>query len=219
MKTVWFLAGDYWHPAQTVSPLADKLFDREQWNVLLTENPRELLAMEDAPDLIVSIKDPIENNQIPTPAWCDAAWMDRLFACVREQGTGLLLIHAALADLKSDHPMVSEVAHAMFLGHPAHCPLTLRSVREHAIVSGVPAFTFPDNDEHYMMSMLDGAQVDILAQTESKNGVQPGLWVSELGRGRVCCVTPGHTTKNLLYAPYLRLLRNAVLWCGRSPSV
>ena len=215
MKTVLFLIGDYWHPAQTVRPLAEKLFPDGAWNVLLTESPKTLLTLDEAPDLIVSLKDPIENNQIPTPAWCDGPWMDALLTDIREHGTGLLLVHAALADLKDDHPMVREIAQAVFTGHPKPCPVTFAGIREHAILDGVSTFTFPEDDEHYMMSMLDGAQVEIIAQTQSKNGVQPGLWVKELGRGRVCCVTPGHTTNNLLCAPYLRLLQNAASWCAR----
>lgn len=215
MKTAFFLIGDYWHPAQTVKPLAQALFSGGDWHVLMTENPAQLLTMGEAPDLIVSLKDPIENNQIPTPAWCDDAWMDALLSAVREHGTGLMLVHAALADLKSDHPLIRDVAQAVFTGHPKPCPLTFAWIREHPILDGVSDFTFPEDDEHYMMSMLDGARVEILAQTQSKNGVQPGLWVKELGKGRVCCVTPGHTTGNLVCEPYLRVLKNAVAWCGR----
>ena len=74
-------------------------------------------------------------------------------------------------------------------------------------------FTFPENDEHYVMSMIENAQVEILVQTISEHGVQPGLWVRQLGKGRVCCVTPGHTTKNLLCREYIHLIKNAVAWC------
>lgn len=215
MKSVFFLAGDYWHPAETVQPLAEKLFPESEWRLIFTEDPKAFLALEEAPDLIVSIKDPVENNQIPTPNWCDEAWMDRLLTDVREHGTGLMIVHAAMADLKRDHPLVTQVVEALFTGHPAQCPVTFRPVGEHAILEGVTSFTFPENDEHYMMDMIDGARVDVIAQTESWHGTQPGLWVKEMGRGRVCCVTPGHTTENLLCDGYLRVLQNAAAWCVR----
>ena len=215
MKTVLFLVGDYWHHAETIQPLAAKLFPEENWTVTFTENPKELLTMSEAPDLIVSFKDPIENDQIPTPIWCDQEWTDRLFADVCEHGTGLMLIHAAVTDLESDHPIVKEMIQSVFTGHPEQCPLTFKGVREHAIMEGVTEFTFPENDEHYMMSMLDDAQVEIIAQTQSKNGVQPGMWVKEAGKGKVCCITPGHTTKNLICEEYLKVLQNAVAWCSR----
>lgn len=215
MKTVLFLAGDYWHPTETVQPLAATLFPEDAWTLIFTENPKALLDMDEAPDLIVSVKDPVENNQIPTPNWCDEAWMDRVLTDVREHGTGLMLVHAAMADLKPDHPLVKEVIEALFTGHPAQCSLTFKPIKEHAILEGVTEFVFPDDDEHYMMDMIDGAQVDIIAQTQSRHGAQPGLWVKEMGKGRVCCVTPGHTTKNLLYDGYLRVLKNAAAWCCR----
>lgn len=215
MKTVLFLAGDYWHPAETVRPLAEKLFPGDDWALIFTEDPEALLALDEAPDLIVSVKDPVENNQIPTPNWCGEAWMNRVLADVREHGTGLMIVHAAMADLQRDHPLVTQVVEALFTGHPAQCPVTFRAVKEHPILEGVTEFTFPDNDEHYMMDMLDGARVDVIAYTQSQHGTQPGLWVKEIGEGRVCCVTPGHTTKNLVCDEYLRVLRNAVAWCSR----
>lgn len=215
MKTVFFLAGDYWHPAETVRPLAEALFPEDDWALTFTEDPRALLAMAEAPDLIVSIKDPVENNQIPTPNWCDAAWLDRALTDVREHGTGLLLIHAALADLTVGHPLVTEVIEGLFTGHPAQCPVSFVPTGEHAILDGVTAFTFPDDDEHYMMDMIEGAKADVIAETRSQHSAQPGLWVREMGRGRVCCVTPGHTTRNLVYEPYLRVLKNAAAWCVR----
>lgn len=215
MKTVLFLAGDYWHPTETVRPLAAKMFPEDGWTCIFTEDPQRLLALDEAPDLIVSIKDPVENNQIPTPNWCDEAWMGRMLTDVREHGTGLLLVHAAMADLKIDHPLVTEVIEALFTGHPAQCPLSFKAIKEHPILEGVTEFSFPDNDEHYMMNMLSGAQVEIIAQTQSEHGTQPGLWIKEMGKGRVCCVTPGHTTRNLVCDEYLRVLKNAAAWCVR----
>ena len=213
MKTVWVLIHDYWHPAETVRPLAARLFPEEQWRVILSEDPGTLLGQAETPDLIVSLKDPVENNQIPTPTWCDERWTDRLFGCVRDEGTGFLAIHAALAGTDREHPIIREMIQAVFTGHPAPCPLTFRPLKEHPILEGIPEFTLPGNDEHYMMAMLDGAQVDLLAQTVSEHGAQPGLWVKEYGRGRVCCVTPGHTTGILLCEDYLKVLRQAAAWC------
>lgn len=216
MKTALFLIGDYWHPAETVRPLAARLFPSEAWHVVVTEVPQALFELEGAPDLIMTLKDPVENNQIPTPVWCGEDWMKRLFAYVGEQGTGLLAVHAALAGTDREHPMAKELLQAVFTGHPAACPVTFQPAKAHAILGGVSAFTFPENDEHYMMAMLDGAEVDILAHTLSQHGSQPGLWVKEWRKGRVCCVSPGHTTANLLCDDYVKLLKNAIRWCIRA---
>ena len=49
MKTVFFLAGDYWHPAETIRPVADALFDPSQWQVTFTKQPEGFLALAAAP--------------------------------------------------------------------------------------------------------------------------------------------------------------------------
>ena len=213
MKTVIFLVGDYWHHAETIRPLADQLFSKDIWNVIFTENPGELLTLDKEPDLIVTFKDPIENDQIPTPVWCDEEWTKKLFDCVEKNGTGLMLMHAAVTDLDKDHPIVKEMIQSVFMYHPEQCPLTFQGIKDHAILKDVSDFTFPENDEHYVMSMIDDAQVEVLAHTQSKNGTQPGMWVKELGKGRICCITPGHTTANLLCEGYVKVLKNAVDWC------
>lgn len=213
MKKALFLTGDYWHHADTIRPLADVLLDPAVWQVVFTEDPATLLNTDQHFDLIISFKDPIENDQIPTPIWCDAEWTEDLMASVRENGTGLLLVHAAVTDLPEDHPIVQEMIQSIFINHPDQCPISVKMVKDHCITKGVKDFTFPENDEHYVMSMIENAQVEILVQTISEHGVQPGLWVRQLGKGRVCCVTPGHTTKNLLCREYIHLIKNAVAWC------
>lgn len=213
MKTALFLAGDYWHHAQTIKPLADKLFSKDIWNVIFTENPQELLTLDKEPDLIITFKDPIENNQIPTPVWCNEEWTNKLFNCVEKHGTGILFVHAAVADLDKEHPIVKEMIQSVFVSHPEQCPLTFKRIKEHAVLKDVSEFMFPEHDEHYVMSMIENAQVEVIAYTQSKNGTQPGMWVKELGKGKICCITPGHTAANLLCEEYVKVLKNAVNWC------
>ncbi len=212
MKKVLFLTGDYWHHADTIQPLVDVLFDKETWQVTFTEDPKELFA-DQTWDLILSFKDPIENDQIPTPVWCDEKWTPYMMNLVKEKGTGLLLMHAAVTDMESDHPIVTEMIQSMFITHPEQCPVTFRPILEHPITAGISGFTFPENDEHYVMTMNADADVTLLGETISKNGVQPGMWVKKYGQGKVCCITPGHTTTNLLYPAYVNLIKNAIHWC------
>lgn len=44
MKQVFFLAGDYWHPADVLAPLAERLFPADAWALHFTEGPAELLT-------------------------------------------------------------------------------------------------------------------------------------------------------------------------------
>ena len=218
MKTVFFLTGDFWHHTETIQPLVSKLFPEDEWDTLFTEDPTELLLMEKTPDLIVSFKDPIENDQIPTPVWCDPEWTYTLFRYVKENGTGVLLVHAALTDLDKNHPIITEMIQSMFTGHPAQCPVSFTPWSSHPILKGVSAFTFPENDEHYMMNLAADAEGEVIGITKSQHGTQPGLWAHTYGKGRVCCMTPGHTTENLTCPGYVQLLSNAVAWCAGTDS-
>ncbi len=205
---VLFLTGDYWHSAESIRPLAEKLFP--DGNYVYTEDPKVFL--EGDYDLLILFKDTVENNQIPTPCWADEEWTERLLKRVRE-GMGLMAIHAGMADLKPDHPLVKELYHGAFLGHPAQCPLSFRPVREHPLLEGIEEFTYPDKDEHYHMGMLPGSEGEILAVTVSEHGEQPGLWAHGYGKGKVCMFTPAHDTPNLICDPNVRLFRNMIRWC------
>ena len=102
MKTVLFLTDDYWHHADTIRPLADILFPPAEWNLVFTKNPQKMFAVPDL-DLLVSFKDPVENDQIPTPVWCDQKWTDTLLEKI-QSGLGFIPVHAAVTDMEESHP-------------------------------------------------------------------------------------------------------------------
>lgn len=211
-KTVIVLVNDYWHKTASIKPLIPLLFDENEWDVTFTEKPSVLQACEKAPDLFVSFKDPIENDQIPTPIWCDDEWSGVLKRFI-DHGMGFLAVHCGLTDLPKEHTLSREVFRSVFVTHPAQCPVSFLPVKEHPITDGVTAFTFPQVDEHYIIEIDGNADTEILAYTESEHGKQPALWAHKVGKGKVCCVTPGHDTPNLICPEYLKVLRNAVKWC------
>ena len=130
-----------------------------------------------------------------------------------KNGMGFLAVHAQVTDLEKDHPIVTELLQSVFITHPEQSELSIEILKEHPVTKGVTSFTFPENDEHYQMDMLEGANVTMLANTVAKNGIQPGLWVSEYGKGKICCFTPGHTTPNMTCEGYIKILKNAIAWC------
>ena len=213
MKKALFLVDDFWHRADTIEPLQEILFPADEWKVVFTKDPKELYENADI-DLLVSFKDPIENDQIPTPIWCDDKWTE-CFLDMIKQGVGFIAVHAATTDLPEDHQMVKELIHSVFVTHPQACEVRVDILKEHPVTEGVVNFTIPVNDEHYQMKMEDNAKFTILANTVSQNGSQPGLWVSEYGKGRICCFTPGHTTEALTCEGYTKIMKNAVRWCTR----
>lgn len=203
------LAGDYWHSKKSIEPLMKVLFDSEE-EYILTEKPEDFF--NDEYSVLISFKDPVENDQVPTPVWCDDKWTDLLLQRI-ENGMGFIAVHAAVTDLPEDHRIVTELYQSMFVTHPEQCELTFVPAKKHLIFEGVSEFTFPENDEHYQMNMLPSSKSYILAYTTSKNGEQPALWVHGYGKGRVCMFTPGHDTANLTCPQYVRLMRNMIEWC------
>lgn len=77
-NTALILTGDYWHPTDTITPVIGHMLPEDKWDVKVTENPNDFLELQNAPDLLVTFKDPIENDQIPTPIWCNDEWSSKL---------------------------------------------------------------------------------------------------------------------------------------------
>ena len=211
MKTVLFLTDDYWHRANTIKPLADILFPEDSWKMIFTTDPADLYAAPDL-DLLVSFKAPIENNQIPTPVWSDAAWTECILKKI-ESGLGFIAVHSALTALDESYTIVKELTHTVFLNHPPQCEVGVHILKEHPVTAGISDFTLPVPDEHYQMKMVNDGSITMLAETVSQHGTQPGLWVSEYGEGRICCFTPGHTTESLTSDGFVWVMKNAIGWC------
>lgn len=211
-KNALVLFGDYWHPSDTIKPLVELLFPSQEWNVRAAEDPN-LLLQSPAPDLFVSFKDASEDNRVPTPIWCDDQWSDTLKRFIAEDGMGFLAIHCGLADIPEEHVMTKEILRARFISHPPQCEVKFIPEKSHPITDNIAEFTFPSVDEHYIMEMAPNTETETLGYTVSQHGKQPALWAHSLGKGRVCCATPGHTTENLTCSEYVRLLRNAAEWC------
>jgi type 1 glutamine amidotransferase len=159
---------------------------------------------------------PIENDQIPTPIWCDENWSKVLEYCIKEKGMGFLAIHCGLTDLPKEHLISKDILRSFFVNHSPQCPVTFIPKQGHPITEGVPEFTFPEIDEQYIIELMTDVETEVLGYTTSVNGKQVAAWAHELGKGKVCGVTPGHSTANLIYPEYLKLLQNAVKWCINS---
>ena len=212
-KTVFVLLNDYWHPRATIEPLVEKLFPEKDWFLRVTDDPNYPTAYFKMPDLLVNFKDGIANTQIPTSNWYGRDWAFVLERAVRGSGMGYLAVHCGTANIPEDHPAFRQVLRGRFLRHPPLCPVTFEPTADHPITRGVEPFTL--NDEQYVVEFSPDAPTQVLGVSRSEHGEQPALWAHELGKGRVCGVTPGHTTENLLHPAYVKLLQNAVAWCAR----
>ncbi len=216
-NTALILTGDYWHPTDTVTPVIGHMLPDDKWEVRITEDPAEFLDTHIAPDLLITFKDPIENDQIPTPIWCNDEWSGKLKKSINDDGMGFLAVHCGLTDLPKEHIITREILRAQFISHPPQCEVKFIPEKTHPITENISAFTFPAVDEHYIIELTSDFPTEVLGYTVSHNGKQPALWAHTLGKGRICGVTPGHSTENLLCGEYLKILQNAAEWCVRSP--
>ena len=218
-NTALILTGDYWHPTDTIMPVIGHMLPNEKWDVEMTEDPAEFLNKPISPDLLVTFKDPIENDQIPTPIWCDDKWSNKLKKSINDDGMGFLAIHCGLTDLPNEHIITQEILRARFITHPPQCEVKFVPEKVHPITENVVEFTFPAIDEHYIIEMLPDLPTEILGYTISQHGKQPALWAHMLGKGKICGITPGHSTENLICNEYLKILQNAAEWCVRKQDV
>ena len=210
MRNVTVLLGDYWHPRNSIEPMLDKLFPSERWNITISEDPNIILNGA-IPDLLVSFKDVIENDQIPTPLWCDDNWTARLDDLIKNQGMGFMAVHCGIADIPKDHFITENILRAYFVTHPPQCEVSFEVAGENEITGDLQAFTFSHPDEHYQIEIM--GDTEVIGYTTSQNGKQPALWRHQYGNGKVLGITPGHSYENLSQAEYLELLKNCAEWC------
>ncbi|MDR0929064.1 MAG: ThuA domain-containing protein [Oscillospiraceae bacterium] len=211
-KDVLVLLDDYWHPRATIEPVLPALLSEEGYSVTVTADPNDLFALSQAPDLFINFKDGIADTQIPTPNWYDEA-LNTLLPQWVEQGMGYLGVHCGLANIPPEHAAFGQVLRGRFLHHPPQCEVTFVPTQDHPITKGVNPFTV--TDEHYFMEVAE-AQTQVLGRTRSAHGDNIALWAHEMGKGRVCGVTPGHSLEVLQNPEYVRLLQNAIGWLTRA---
>ena len=141
----------------------------------------------------LSFKDPIENDQIPTPIWCDEKWTEKFLNDV-QNGMGTIMLHASLTDYTENHAILTNVVRSNFITHPKKCPLTVKPIAEHPIIEDIGEFTFPDFDEHYVMEMIPNTDTTILAETVSN-----GPLMVPMAKGKICYFPLTNLTYNTIF--------------------
>ncbi|MDR0898570.1 MAG: ThuA domain-containing protein [Oscillospiraceae bacterium] len=211
-KKVLVLLDDYWHPRADIDPVLPTLLPADRFAVQVTTDPNDLTALSEAPDLFINFKDGIADTQIPTPNWYDGALEALLPRWVQQEGMGFLGVHCGLANIPPEHAAFHQVLRGRFLHHPPQCEVTFTPAQDHPITQGVRPFTI--TDEHYFVEVL-ADETQVLGRTSSVHGDNIALWAHQMGKGRVCGVTPGHSLAVLQHPEYVKLLQNAIDWVTR----
>ncbi|MDR2020168.1 MAG: ThuA domain-containing protein [Treponema sp.] len=214
MINVLVLCDDYWHPAEVIkrglrnfksSPFAfDFVMDAKD---ILT--PRMLKYYP----AIINCKGNNLNSANSAP-WFEDGVTETGVKDFRDYvcgGGGFLSIHAANTAKKGEE--YGEFVGNIFLGHPPRCEIDVIISGTHPIVRGVENFSI--RDEHYQLDYFATDAVELFFTSSEAGGRQIGGYAREMGKGRLCVMTPGHILSVWEHPSFQQLLLNALHWCTK----
>jgi len=128
-------------------------------------------------------------------------------------GGGFLAVHNAHTMYPPNGPYY-KLFGGNFGGHPKPWTFTIRvEDKHHPITAGVEDFEIFD-EQH--MSKYDLDQEHLLLRSVARDNQQAAAgWWNEIGKGRFCYLSPGHTPEALNHPMVQLLLRNAARWLLR----
>ncbi len=209
---VLVLCDDHWHPARTsrtgLAPLASAGFTFDFVESVAGWSPAQM----DAYPVVLLTKSDNVSSADDTP-WVTPA-VEAAFAAYVRKGGGLVVVHSGTVGYGASETLRPLIG-GVFDKHPKQCPVTVTPLPDHALTTGVAAFTA--QDEHYHMH-YDGDDDAVFLNSTSEHGTQPAGWTRQEGQGRVCVLTPGHNVEVWLQPAFQTLLTHALLWCAPTPA-
>ncbi|WP_171684714.1 ThuA domain-containing protein [Paenibacillus planticolens] len=207
---VYIIRDDYNHPKEVIDPVMARVFDEEQWEVVLTDRTRDLIETESAVDLVMFFtngRPAGETNMTP----------DEQRQIVRKVkgGMGIMFIHAGLVLIEPDSPFYVELNSGRFVEHsPHHVEVTNNPAAsfKHPITEGVEAFMAID--EHYYCQ-VDTTRTDVILFSTSQHVTAAGGWAHRADAGKVVALTPGHNPEALGHPQMIQLMKNGADWAVR----
>ena len=223
---VLLLCDDYWHPGKVAvdgtAPLKENGY---QFDVVFNANDFLPDALKQYDAVLICKSD--EVSQTDKSAWKTEA-VQKAFIDYVENGGGLVAVHSAVVHGLNTEAL-DKLIGCRYFGHPNECPVTVSPVKPHPVTDGVSIFC--ETDEHYKIEITQ-PDADVLLASysppqgeESKyesepyfntpSSMYPAGYVRTQGKGRVCVLSPGHSTEVWLNPQFQKLLINALNWCAR----
>ena len=212
---VLILCDDIWHPGEVLKR-GLKPLEKEDFDLDFVSSPKDILtdAFLRRYDVIVNARGNSHSAANSGAPWFEpgvTAVMPEDFRRYVEEGHGFLALHAGNTS-RRPHAMADFIGND-FIKHPPQCAVTVRPVKEHPVTAGVEPFTV--RDEHYMIDVFaPDAEVILTSTSDTEAGTQTAGYVRAMGRGRFCCLTPGHNLAVYENEQYHRLLKQALRWCA-----
>lgn len=213
MVNVLVLCDDVWHPVEVIERgLADVQDQEFHFDIVCTA--KDILTPEYISKYPVIMN--CKGNSISAAnkePWFEDGVTEvgvKEFAEYVKAGGGFLSVHAGnTVGLGNNQAYVDFVGNN-FVTHPPRCEVKVTVEKEHPITEGVKDFII--RDEHYELGeFADDIDVFLKASSE-KGGTQIAGYTRELGNGKICVLTPGHTLSVWQNEMFRRLLFNAIRW-------
>ena len=207
------LIGDRYHsPTYIREGLAKALVD-ENIPVTFIENVAELNAASlGAHQLLIILRDGMNwpnGYDKEHVKWMTEAQQQAIWEFVN-RGGAVLALHNSQG-LYPPGGLYYKMFGGDYGGHPKPYVFTVRvENKRHPITAGVEDFEIFD-EQHTVKYYLDDEHL-LLRTIARDNLAAAGGWWRELGTGRFCYLSPGHTPEALNHPMMQRLIRNAVNW-------
>lgn len=217
MQKVLVICDDVWHPAEVIEkgmmPLA-----ADNYRFEFVKAAKDILTTEMIKEypLIVCCKSNNVTSGNPKP-WFENTVTEVMggeFRSYVEQGGAFLSVHSGNVFMGEGDGVAeyTDFVGNRFLSHPPRCEVTLKKEKEHPIMRGVET-EFSIRDEHYQMEIL-AEDADVFLTSHSRTGgSQTAGYTREMGKGRLCVLTPGHTLSVWQNKEFQKILVNAMAWC------
>lgn len=214
MINVLLLCDDHWHPAEVIELGIKPLMNRYHFTVIKTA--KDILTPEIIADypVVICCKGNVVNSSNTFPWFEDGVTevCPKEFEDYVKNGGGFLSLHSGNTSKEGD--AYTDFVGNYFVGHPPRCSVEVKVTHQHPITNNVSEFTI--RDEHYNIK-LTAPDAEILLKTYSDTGnEQIGGYVRNIGNGRLCVLTPGHTLSCWQHESFKQLVCNAIDWCARS---
>ena len=217
MQKILVICDDVWHPAEVIekglTPLA-----ADQYHFEFVKAAKDILTPEMIGEypLIICCKSNNVTSGNPEP-WFENTVTEVMGGEFREyveQGNAFLAVHSGNVFMGEGDGVdeYNEFVGNRFLSHPPRCEVILKKEKDHPIMCGVEE-EFSIRDEHYQMEIL-AEDADIFLTSHSKTGgIQTAGYTREMGKGRLCVLTPGHTLSVWQNKEFQKIFLNAIEWC------
>lgn len=217
MQKILVICDDVWHPAEVIEKGLEPL-GKEKYEFEFVKAAKDILTpemIEEYP-LIICCKSNNVTSGNPAP-WFENTVTEVMggeFRSYVERGGSFLSVHSGNVFMGDGDGVreYTEFVGNRFLSHPLRCSVTLQKVKDHPIMCGIEE-QFDIRDEHYQMEILAEDADIFLTSVSEKGGVQTAGYTREIGKGRLCVLTPGHTLSVWQNRQFQNLFLNAVDWC------